>query len=148
MAARQDGSEGFWIDADVAHTYSRAEALADGVLVDVSEAAREVGIRFPVAVTAAVWGLIEPTARERKRWQQDMRGRIHDVVWILSLRMRAIKRAGDPTDRLTYQVLFRLERQWEGRQRRGGLFTQSLVAVCGPGDHAEPVITIMLPTED
>jgi len=36
-------------------TYTRRQALDDGVLVDVSEMAREAGFRFPVAVTHAAW---------------------------------------------------------------------------------------------
>ncbi|MCE9563538.1 MAG: hypothetical protein K8U57_15970 [Planctomycetes bacterium] len=40
-------------NAEVIHSYTRANALADGVLVDVSETAREAGIRFPVALTQA-----------------------------------------------------------------------------------------------
>jgi hypothetical protein len=39
---------------DLIHRYTRAGALADGVLVDVSAVAREAGIRFPVALTRAV----------------------------------------------------------------------------------------------
>ena len=38
-------------NADLIHRYSRADALRDGVLVDVSATAREAGIRFPVALT-------------------------------------------------------------------------------------------------
>jgi hypothetical protein len=37
------------------HGYSRAEAIADGLLIDVSATAREAGIRYPVALTQAVW---------------------------------------------------------------------------------------------
>ena len=33
--------------------YSRAEALSDGVLIDVSETAKETGFRIPVALTRA-----------------------------------------------------------------------------------------------
>jgi hypothetical protein len=33
----------------------RADALRDGVLIDVSTVAREAGIRYPVALTRAVW---------------------------------------------------------------------------------------------
>jgi hypothetical protein len=40
---------------DLIHSYSRARALADGALVDVSAVAREASIRFPVALTRAVW---------------------------------------------------------------------------------------------
>src|SRR5262245_38473202 len=36
--------------ADLIHRYSRADALRDGVLIDVSETAREAGIRWPVAI--------------------------------------------------------------------------------------------------
>ena len=40
---------------DLIHSYTRAQAIADGVLVDVSATAREAGIRFPVALTCAVY---------------------------------------------------------------------------------------------
>jgi len=36
-------------------TYTRAEALADGVLVGVSETATKAGFKVPVAVTKAFW---------------------------------------------------------------------------------------------
>jgi len=42
-------------DADLIHSYTRAEALADGTLIDVSETAREAGFRVPVALTRAAW---------------------------------------------------------------------------------------------
>lgn len=40
---------------DIIHQYSRAMAIADGVLVDVSEMAREAGYKYPVAMTDTVW---------------------------------------------------------------------------------------------
>ena len=42
--------------ADLAHHYSRADALCDGELIDVSATAQEAGIRWPVALTRAAWG--------------------------------------------------------------------------------------------
>ena len=42
-------------EAEVIHRYSRADALRDGVLIDVSATAREAGIVWPVALTAAAW---------------------------------------------------------------------------------------------
>ena len=36
-------------------TYTRAQAIEDGFLVDVSDTAREAGFNIPVAVTRAVW---------------------------------------------------------------------------------------------
>ena len=41
--------------ADLIHRHTRADALRDGVLIDVSAVAREAGIRYPVALTRAVW---------------------------------------------------------------------------------------------
>jgi hypothetical protein len=35
--------------------YTRADAIRDCVLIDVSPVAREVGLRYPVAFTRAVW---------------------------------------------------------------------------------------------
>ena len=40
---------------DVIYQYTRAQAIEDGILIDVTETAREAGITFPTAVTAAVW---------------------------------------------------------------------------------------------
>ena len=41
--------------ADLIHAYTRKQALADGVLIDVTTTAKEVGFCFPVAVTAVLW---------------------------------------------------------------------------------------------
>ncbi len=35
--------------------YSRAQAIEDGILVDVSDTAREAGFNIPVAITRTVW---------------------------------------------------------------------------------------------
>jgi len=35
-------------EADLIHRYTRADALRDGVLIDVSQVAREAGIRYTV----------------------------------------------------------------------------------------------------
>jgi hypothetical protein len=42
-------------EGDLVHRYTRADALRDGVLIDVTETAREAGIRWPVALTCAAW---------------------------------------------------------------------------------------------
>jgi hypothetical protein len=36
-------------DADLIHRYTRADAIRDGVLIDVTQTAREAGFRWPVA---------------------------------------------------------------------------------------------------
>jgi hypothetical protein len=40
-------------EADIVHRYSRADAIRDGVLIDVSHAAREAGFQYPVTLTRA-----------------------------------------------------------------------------------------------
>jgi len=37
-------------NADLIHRYTRADAIADGVLIDVSQTAREAGFAYPVAL--------------------------------------------------------------------------------------------------
>ena len=39
----------------VLSVYTRAQAIEDGILVDVSDTAREAGFKIPVAVTRSVW---------------------------------------------------------------------------------------------
>ena len=114
------------IFGEVIYSYTRAQALEDGMLIDVSETAREAGIKFPVAITSAVWGKhITPS----KRSCQDTEGRLWDTLWMF----RNTAKNGGST--MLFQVYY---------SRR----LVTLKAVCGPGDNMEPVITIMLPNED
>lgn len=118
--------------------YTRAQAIEDGELVDVSATAREAGITFPVCVTRAVWG--KYVAVPDGVACQDEAGRLWDIVWMLAC---AIKRSnGGP--RVT--VILYVRNSKRARLDRRDLV--QLVSVCGPGDDAEPVITILLPGED
>lgn len=118
--------------------YSRAQALDDGQLIDVSAMAHEAGIRFPVALTVGVQAWVAPDPMPPS---QDAAGRLWDVLWMLRFAIRG-SRAG--TDRISYSVLFAGGPGLCGARRR----RVQLISVCGPGDDAEPVITIMLPGED
>jgi hypothetical protein len=111
--------------------YSRADAIADGTLIDanvgdLAEVTRQHH-RYPVAMTAAVFSLMEAAVSSRKG--QDYRGIWHDILHMS--RYAAHVRAD------TY-VVFRV---YIGRK------LHTLKAVCGPGDDAEPVITVMLEDE-
>ncbi len=122
---------------DVINAYTRAQALSDGVLIDVTKTAKEAGVRYPTAVTSAVW---EEYVRvpEAVPWQ-DEQGRLWDVVWMFRMAVCRSPR-NEPTD----VMLYRLCVQNDEREPE----EVTLKAVCGPGDHLEPVVTIMLPTED
>ena len=43
------------IFGEVISSYTRTQAIDDGMLVDVSHMAREAGFSFPVALTRAAW---------------------------------------------------------------------------------------------
>lgn len=125
---------------DPISVYTREQAIEDGALIDVSETAREVGIGFPVAMTAAAWANLVSWSDEdsrRKGTAQDEAGRLWDVLWMLRL---AARRGGSE---LCYSMV-RTPREGRGRMPRRA----TVKAICGPGDDLEPVITVMLPHED
>ncbi len=130
-----NGDSSFFSRDDLVYSYTRAQAIADGVLVDVSETAREAGIRFPAAVTARLWhGYIVPR-EDLAGAGQSVEGRLWDALFLFAISAR--KFSGDT---LFYDVLFLMDDETTESVR--------LKAVCGPGDEGEPVITIMLPDED
>jgi hypothetical protein len=121
--------------ADLVHSYTRADALRDGVLIDATAAAREAGFKFPVALTAAAWG--KCVAVPPGVLCQDEAGRLWDVLTVL--RFAARGQAGA-------EVRFGVHVRNDNRERTPPLVR--LKALCGPGDHGEPVITVVLPDED
>lgn len=122
-------------DADLIHSYSRAEALADGILIDVTETAREAGFRVPVALTNTVWNdCVAWTDEDSARVvHQDEAARLWDVLWMALV---AARRQPDAS-RLTYELL---------RVRRDDTSPEAakvrLVLDIGPGDDGQAVITI------
>ena len=122
------------------HIYTRAQAIADGLLVDVSLTAREAGFSVPVAVTKGVWVdcIAWDTASNKRQTYQDEAGRLWDVLAMAG----HAARNGDG-ERVSYQ-LYRIPRG--GRRTRPVLTT--LHMTIGPGNEGEPVVTILLPGED
>src|ERR1051326_8646978 len=109
-------------EAGLISRYSRADAIRDGVLIDVSELAREAGIRLPVALTAATGErcvAIPPGVMA-----QDETGRVWDVLTTLR---HAIRQQSDGPE-----VRFGVHVRNDNRERTPPLVR--LKAVCGPGD--------------
>ena len=52
-------------EQEVIYTYTRAQALEDGVLIDVSQMAKEAGFRLPAVITADLHATLTPNRRER-----------------------------------------------------------------------------------
>jgi hypothetical protein len=116
---------------DVVYSYTREQALQDGVLVDVSKMAKEVGIKYPTAVTAAIWSIIETFPAG---YGQSVEGRLWDTLFLF--RTAASKQTGQ-------EVHFKV-----GYRQEAGVEETSLWGWCGPGDTQDPVITLMLEGED
>lgn len=124
------------------YSYSRAQAIEDGVLVDLSgaEAIREdvadvcrQHYKFSVACTAAVFDIIAAAVRN-PRYCNDYAGIVHDMLWM----SKAMKRQLDAST-----VVFQVIIQGAGRSKY-----HTFKLNVGPGDQGEPVITIMLLNED
>ena len=132
---------------EVISTYTRAQAIEDGVLVDAGPMAKEVGFRFPVALTSAVWAdcVAWTDSDSQKNPFQDQSGRLYDVLIMAAF---AIQTSEKSSDRLLYGVLlYELY-----RVPRDGFSTEAkpvtLKLIIGPGDQGEPVLTILFPNQD
>lgn len=134
----QEGGESH--DDTVIYTYTRAQALEDGVLVDASPIAAEAGFRYPTAITADLHARLTPDEQEMALGQS-YEGRLWDVVFLASF---AALRAG-MADRGSFEVsLFEAEAASPRCTRH---VTLTLWMVVGPGDQGEPVITIGFPED-
>lgn len=83
-----DGFDGW----EIISSYSRADAIADGTLVDAGPMAKEAGWRIPVALTCGAWADCVTWTEEdtkRKGCGQDETGRLWDVLWMAQVFVRA-----------------------------------------------------------
>jgi hypothetical protein len=121
-------------------TYTHCRALADGTLVDVTEAGKEVGFKLPVAITEALQNRLNPTKAEAALGQ-DYDGRLWDVLWCTAFTLQLADRG---TDTVTFTVV-----QQEVEAKSGQLQKVDLClrVVCGLGDEHELVITIGCPED-
>jgi hypothetical protein len=135
--------------------YTRAQAIADGVLVDLTSATddkgqllcKQAGFKAPVAITRNAWAKVIEAGGAWKphgdgellelKGGQSLAGRLWDVLHML----RSACGQASNDDRVHFQVL--VDVNGDGHPE-----TVNLWALCGPGDHASPVITVMLEGED
>lgn len=124
------------------HTYTRAQALDDGVLVDATQQAREVGFTVPFALTAAAfsdcveWSDTDQQAKGDAG--QSQAGRLWDVLWLAYLAARTTD-----SDRVAF-VVHRVPRNGPSLAPEAA----HLVLHIHPGDKGEPVLTVLQPDED
>jgi hypothetical protein len=124
----------FW--GEPIHTYTRADALADGVLVDVTATAREAGFRIPVALTQSIWADVNDLSGRHVSCGQSPEGRLWDLLFM------AVHAARMPENHNTSAFIYSLIMPvGAGNNYRARCHI-------GPGDEGEPVVTIMLPDEN
>ena len=121
----------------VIYAYTRAQAVADGVQVEVTKTAQEAGIKYPMFLTRAVFDAY--VAVPEGVTGQDEAGRLWDVVWMARF---AILRARPGVDRIPVAFYVR-------NDNRAARLVK-LIATCGALDidDPQPAITLMLPDED
>lgn len=133
--------------SDIIYSYTRADAISDGVLIDISSApvwtscgnlidltklVRE-HYKYPLAVTAGVWALIEKAVFNKEVYN-DFEGVVHDILWMSRKGGQAV---GDCARE--FDVIIK------GAGRRK---IHSMRIECHPGDNHEPVLTVLLKGED
>ena len=130
-------ADGITAFGPVIYSYTRAQAVADGVQVEVTKTAQEAGIKFPMFLTRAVFDAY--VAVPPNVTGQDEAGRLWDVVWMTRF---AIMRSRGHSDRLPVALYVRND------NRAAKLI--KLIATCGPLDIDDPApaITVMMPDED
>lgn len=122
---------------EIIYSYTRAQAIADGWQIEVTETAKEAGIRFPVFITRSVFDnyvTVPPGVI-----CQDEAGRLWDIVWMLRFGIRKAERG---QNRLPFALYVRND--------NGSPKLVKLIAVCSARDinDLQPAITVMMPDED
>lgn len=131
----------FWVVA--VHTYTRAQALADGALVDVTEIGREAGFRLSVAMTAGAWSEALASPDSDPLCLTPVAQNERDRLWDVLMQVRIAARRAHDESVVALNVL-----RVPGSSATAKPTHLALKMVIGPDDDGEPVITILLPGED
>lgn len=128
-------TSGMFTEKDIISRYTRAEAIEDGALTDITPIAKEAGFKFPVALSAGVSNLVNEAVEKGGK-------NYNGVVWdILMLLLFKIKASGGDSSRCDFSVNIWSKFTHKDKEVK-------MYSVIGAGDTPEPVITIMLPNED
>lgn len=126
----------------IIHAYSRAQAIKDGTLVDVSSRARQAGFKYPMAITQSAYDMYvvwNEEDSERQGPHHEMR-RLAEMLCNLRLLINRM-----PSEGRLFTFLCIPRSPYSTLKTPVSV---QLKAVIGLGDNLEPVITIMMPDED
>lgn len=133
---------GLFDGVEVIHSYTRADMLADGNLIDVTTMAKEAGFKFPTGITRAAWEDCVAWTEEdgdRTGCIQDVEGRLWDVLYMA---MYAAKTSAAGSNEVKVQLV-RVDRNATPTEEGIEPTEVELIMVIGPGDTPDPVLTIM-----
>lgn len=123
-------------DFKIIYSYTRKQAVEDGVLVDITKYAIQVGFKIHTAITWNLYSSYVCPPAGLEGYGQSIEGRLYDVLWLAVLTARS----NAQSSRMEFDVLFQMAPGEPERVR--------VIADIGPGDQGEPVLTIMLPGDD
>lgn len=121
---------------NIIYAYTRAQAIEDGVLVDLTTLSPSDTrlYKWPVACTSAVFSLIEDIVPHDKDGFFEI-AKVGPWIWDLCwMSIKNITRKFSDSEHL-FKVII-------------GNKAHTLKCSCSPGDTGEPVITIMMEDED
>ena len=117
---------GFWDDAEIISSYSRAQAIADGVLCDVTGSEAADLFKFPAVITVALHSEI---SRGGGNEAATYNARLWDVFYMMTV---AARQSGGS------DVFFTVKVGARNLKLRGNI---------GPGDDPAPVLTVGFPED-
>jgi hypothetical protein len=115
------------IFGEVISAHSRAQAIEDGDLIDISDTAAGKCFKFPMAVTAAVYSVLQDDTST----SDSVSGRLWDMANIMMMAART----ANGRQRIDFKI------------KMGGRVHDLYMSI-GPGDTAAPVLTILMSGED
>lgn len=126
-------------NSEIIYSYSRAQALEDGELVDATEWASSAGRlnRWIHCAGSSYKSTFQYPRTCSKKGPEYLRGRAHDVLFMVSLAARAARQTDESLKAFSVLVTNR-----QGQKNKLDLFID-----IGPGDEGEPVITIGFPED-
>ena len=129
------------IEDHLAQSYTRAQAIVDRMLVDISEVATKAGFRAPVAMTKNAWvdcvWWPQATLSHDANLQTE-ESRLWDVVYAAMLAAKL----SEGMTRTVFEVYRVSVMSKKSKPKRSVLVLQ-----VGPGDANEPVMTISMSGE-
>lgn len=121
------------IFGEVIYAYTRAQAIEDGVLVDVTQMANEAGLVHPTVITQALWHDLNTIPLGFS--YESFNGRLWDVLWMS--RLAASRTENQNKSRITVRLILHTRNLAPDAAQE-----IELLMDCGPGDQGEPVLTI------